>query len=399
MRAKNSLIVPVVAILSGVLLLLKSFGVFGNVLPNDILTKLWPVLLAAVALDLLLAQRRLIGAVIMGFFAAVLLCTQFTDAGWNHELWGIFLKCWPILLILFGVDCIFAERSLINGAVIAAGIVVLVYILLTVLDIPAIKKLPVSLPSLSEIIPTSSFSGTVPSRPGQQQGDFPAPGGSGPAGQPLPQQYVEPVVIGQGGQVSIPMPEHNAVQLNISALSGKVSVKKGAAAGQFLTGNISLDRKEKLSYAFSLNNPVAIYNLNSEGSYTAPNQSVWDLSLSGQRQTGLNVFMETGYFKADLRGLDLSAVSIENKYGPIDIMTPQTAGAHIKITAGDGDIRVYVPNGGRIECTVVGTDQVEYPQRNYYYSGNMLTPRSSMQTPVSMEIHSRGGRVQIIESN
>ena len=397
MRGKNSLIVPVVSILCGVLLLLKSFGVLGSFLPDNIISKLWPLLAAIAALDLLISQRRLIGAVIMGFFAAALFSTQYLPGGWNNGLWQLFVKFWPVLLILFGVDCIFAGRSLINGAVIAAGIVVLVYALLTVLDIPAIRSLPFNLPSLTEIIPTSSFSGTIPVRPGPQN-NFPGPENNGPAQPPIPQQNSMPVIAGPNGQVTIPMPDQNAVQLNISAASGKVSVKSGAEAGQFLSGSVALDGRESLSPSASMNGPVAVYNLNSEGRSSAPNNSVWDLSLTGLRQTGLNVFLSTGYFKADLRGLNLSAVSIENQYGPVDVMTPQSTGAPIKITAGNGDIRVYIPKGGRISCMIMGTDQVEYPQRSYSFSGGMLTPRSTMTAPISMEIRSNSGRVQIIES-
>ncbi len=55
MRIKSSIIVPVIAIIAGVLLQLNSFGVIGEeLIPADIMLKLWPLLLAVAALDLLL---------------------------------------------------------------------------------------------------------------------------------------------------------------------------------------------------------------------------------------------------------------------------------------------------------------------------------------------------------
>lgn len=397
MHVKKSLIVPVAVIFSGVLMQLKALGIFGNFLPDDLPGKLWPLLIAAVALDLLFSQRRLVASSIMLFFAAALLAQQFPAGRWSTDLWDIFLKFWPILLILFGIDCIFSGRSVINAAVVIIVILIGVYVLLTTLDLPVLDKLPISLPSITAIIPTSEFSGTMPGRPQPQPQQ--QPGVPGPQNGPAAQEPPSAIITGPGGQTIIPMPSRNsAAQLNLNAASGKITVKSGAASDSFLSGTITLDSRERLDPQASLNGPTAVYTLSSTGSAAAPNISNWDLALSSQISTALNAVLESGYFKADLRGMDLSSVNVENKYGPIDIMMPMITDGGIRIKAGNGDIRVYVPRGVRISSVISGTDLIEYPQRNYTFSNNTLTPRSALQTPIRMEIISNGGRVQIIES-
>ena len=120
--------------------------------------------------------------------------------------------------------------------------------------------------------------------------------------------------------------------------------------------------------------------------------------MSALRPTVLNALLSGGYFKADLRGLNLSDVSIRNQYGPIDIMVPESASATIRITADSGDIRVYIPKNTQISCVINGASQIEYPQWNYVMNGTSLTPRSASQLPVAVEITSNNGTVRIIES-
>lgn len=384
MRARNSIIVPIVSILSGVLFQLKSMGIFGDFIPDNFLMKLWPMLALVAGLDLLFSQRRLIGAAIMLFFAAALGSTQFMDSGWNNQIWQLFLKIWPILLILFGVDSIFAGRSLINAAVIIMAVIIAVYVLLVTLDIPVIRELPFDLRS---IIPVETFSWERPA-PTQQPG---------PA-QQNPQQDLTKIVDEKGGPVAAALPQQPAVRLNLQPASGKISLKAGAPRNQFLSGTISLGRGEKVSPNVSQSGQTAVYTLRSSGSAASATESVWDLSLSALRPTELNVVLAAGYFKADLRGLNLSDVVIENKFGPIDIMVPDSTQAHVKIIAGSGDVRVYIPKGTSISCVITGAASIDYPQWSYVMNGTSVTPRSQVRLPISMEIQSNNGTVRIIES-
>ena len=122
MRGKYSIFLPIAAILSGIVLELNSLGLIGNYLPKNIPMNIWPAILIFVGLDLLFTQRRLIGSLVLLFTGAAILSTQFLEGGTNNEIWQFFLKVWPILLVLFGIDWIFAGRSLINTAAPTSGI-------------------------------------------------------------------------------------------------------------------------------------------------------------------------------------------------------------------------------------------------------------------------------------
>ena len=79
-------------------------------------------------------------------------------------------------------------------------------------------------------------------------------------------------------------------------------------------------------------------------------------------------------------------------------MAPQRANGKVRISAGSGDIRLYIPKNVRISCTISGAAEIEYPQRNYMLNNNTLTPRNAQVMPVEVEIISNGGKLRIIES-
>ena len=398
MRGKYSIFLPIAAILSGIVLELNSLGLIGNYLPKNILMNVWPAILIFVGLDLLFTQHRLIGSLVVLFTGAAVLSTQFLEGGTNNEIWQFFLKVWPILLVLFGIDWIFAGRSLINTAVIIAVVIIIVYVLFAVLDVPIIKKLPFEL-DLKSIIPTSTVNGVMPGQAGPQPWNnnnnpmMPA----APVSQPAP-ETVQPIVIAPDGQLTIAAPAQQEAVLNLNAASGKISLKNGGNMPQFVSGSIRLDPAENIAQNAELSGPSAQYTLQSSGNAAASDRSNWDLALSSNRTAAVNAVLNSGYIKADLRSMNLSSVSIENKFGPIDVMVPRSTNAPIRIKASDGDIRVYIPGGTGINCYISGTGSVDFPQYSYNWSGNMLSPRRPMQNIINVEITSNSGRVQIIES-
>lgn len=397
MRAKYSIVLPIAAILSGVVLELNSLGLIGNYIPENILMTVWPAILIFVGLDLLFTQRRLIGSLVVLFTGAAILSTQFLKGGTGNEIWQFFLKVWPILLILFGIDWIFAGRSLINTAVIIAIVIIIAYVVFAVLDVPIIQKLPFEL-DLKSIIPTSTFSGILPGQTGSLPWNInndPVP--AGPVSQPVP-EAVQPIIISPDGQVTIAAPAQQEAVLNLNAVSGKISLKNAGNTPQFVSGTIRLDPAENLTQNADLNGPSAQYTLHSSGNAASSDRSNWDLALSSNKTAAVNAVMNSGYIKADLRSMNLSSVSIENKFGPIDVMVPRSTNAPIRINASDGDIRIYIPGGTGINCSISGTGSVDFPQYSYNWSGNVLSPRRPMQNIITVEITSNNGRVQIIES-
>lgn len=394
MRTRYSIILPIVAIISGVVLTLNSFNLLGGLLPNDInaiLLKIWPLVLVFIGLDLILSQRRYIGGLVVLFVSAALLSTQFLDGGQNNEIWKLFMRYWPILLILFGIDWIFSGRTLVNTIVIIAGGIILIFVLLTFFDVPVAKKLPISI-DLKSMIPTSVFNEPIPVPQNSQQMNNQMP----MVGQQNPQPVEEPITSSSDGQISVLMPAQSLAVLNMNAASGTIAIKAGETGGRLLSGRIALDAAEKLNSDAKTSGQTAQYTLSSSGRASSPQSSQWDLQLTGSRTIALNTVLNSGYIKADLRSLTLSEVNLENKYGPIDVMVPNQTDAEIKLTASGDVIRVYVPTGSTVSCTISGASRVEYPQWEYTLSGNQLTPRRSGLASVNVVINANGSSVQII---
>lgn len=393
MRNTKTILTPIIIILSGVLLQLKAMGIIGNGIADDLIGKIWPIILAAAALDMILTQRRLIGGLVLGFFAAALLSTQFMDAGWNSDLWQLFMKCWPILLILYGVDCIFAGQNILNAAVIIAAVILIAYAVLMSLDVPLLQNVKIDLPSL---IPTSSFEGVMPQQDAPRQQPTEMPSGGSYQSFPIPQPESGPEITVRGTNVNAPMPSEAEARLELNAASGKLALKAGGSG--YLSGTVRLDGSEKLSSNASQQGNAAVYALRSTGSGAVSSQSEWDLSLASGKPTALTMIMNSGYLKADLRSLNLTGVSLENKYGPVDVMVPQSADAVIKINVSNGNLRLYVPSGASVSVALSGEAQLDYPMAKYDFDGSRVTPKNPGARPVSVEVYIAAGSVQIIDN-
>ena len=401
MRSRYSIIFPIAAIISGVLLVLNSLGFAGNFLPADILIKAWPALLAFAGLDMLFSQRRMVGALVFLFSSAALLSAQFMGTGADNMLWHTFIKIWPVLLILFGIDWIFTGNSVINTIVIIAGVIVLIYILFTILDVPVIEKLPFKL-DLTQVISTIDFN-NKPAEPQTMQAPqaeklIEQPVNNEPVVSSAPVQPVsQTITIDNNGQITISPPAQSSAELTLQAASGNITLKPSGDDAQFVSGTIHLDASEKLTQNEDLSGSDAKYVLKSEGNAASSDTSNWELAVSGLK-TAINASVNNGYIKADLRNLNLSSVNIENNFGPIDIMIPQNMENGIKITTVDGDVRLYVPGGTAINCTINSAGSVDFPQYSFNLFGNVLSSRRPDHKPIDIEINANNGYVQIIEN-
>jgi hypothetical protein len=105
---RGGLFWPVILITVGVLFLLKNF----NVLTGDVgstLLQLWPLLLILIGLDSLLQGHGLAGPVFLIGLGAVFLLNNFGHLPWNA--WELILRLWPVLIIAIGLDIILGRRS------------------------------------------------------------------------------------------------------------------------------------------------------------------------------------------------------------------------------------------------------------------------------------------------
>jgi hypothetical protein len=105
---RGGLFWPVILITVGALFLLRNF----NLLTGDVgstLLQLWPLLFILIGLDSLFQRNGLAGPVFLIGLGVVFLLNNFGNLPWNA--WELILHLWPVLIIAIGLDIIIGRRS------------------------------------------------------------------------------------------------------------------------------------------------------------------------------------------------------------------------------------------------------------------------------------------------
>jgi hypothetical protein len=113
--AGGSLFFPILLISLGIIFLLRNMGA----LPGDVwdlILRLWPLILIAMGLDNILTRQGVAAPTIFIAIGAVILLDNLNIVQWN--VWQVILSLWPVLIIAIGLDLLVARRS-IWGAVLA----------------------------------------------------------------------------------------------------------------------------------------------------------------------------------------------------------------------------------------------------------------------------------------
>jgi Domain of unknown function (DUF5668) len=123
-RYRGSLVGPIILITIGVVFLLSNMGYLSGDVWNFIL-RLWPLILVAIGLDNVLQGRGVTGPLLFIGLGIIILLNNLGLTDWN--IWDLLLRLWPVILIAIGLDIVLARRS-IWGALLAVGILVVILI-------------------------------------------------------------------------------------------------------------------------------------------------------------------------------------------------------------------------------------------------------------------------------
>ena len=119
-KHRRSLFFPLLILSVGIFLMLNTMGVIqGNV--SGILIRLWPVIFIAGGLDNLYQRNGYVGGVVsIGIGTALLL----NNLGYlTINAWDIALRLWPVLLIAWGLDLVVGKRKFWSAVIgIALGL-------------------------------------------------------------------------------------------------------------------------------------------------------------------------------------------------------------------------------------------------------------------------------------
>jgi hypothetical protein len=126
-KHRNSIFGPLLLVAIGVLLLLNTLGVIEGSLWG-IFFRLWPVLLIVSGLDGLYKRENYVGPVLIIGIGTLLLLANLGYLAIGS--WQMVLRLWPVLLVAFGLDLLIGRRSFLSavmgitlGLVLIAGIV------------------------------------------------------------------------------------------------------------------------------------------------------------------------------------------------------------------------------------------------------------------------------------
>ncbi|MBM3143902.1 MAG: hypothetical protein FJ010_02810 [Chloroflexi bacterium] len=105
----GGLVWPIILILVGVVFLLNNLGLINSV-TWDSIWQLWPLIFIAIGLDGLLRRNEIVGPVIMFGLGGVFLLSNYGWLSW--DAWETLWRLWPLLIIAVGLEIIVGRRSL-----------------------------------------------------------------------------------------------------------------------------------------------------------------------------------------------------------------------------------------------------------------------------------------------
>lgn len=111
---RGSPIGPLILITIGVIFLLNNTGV----LPGsgwDLIWRLWPVILILIGAENLWQRQGVAGPTFLIGLGVIFLLSNFGRIDWN--VWDLALRLWPILIIAIGLDIVLGRRSLVGALV------------------------------------------------------------------------------------------------------------------------------------------------------------------------------------------------------------------------------------------------------------------------------------------
>jgi hypothetical protein len=320
LRYRRSIFWPLLLIALGVIFLLNSLGVIqGDVW--DLFIRLWPLLFILGGLDHLFRGEGWVWGIISLGLGTVFLLSNFGYLPW--DAFSLLLRLWPLLLIALGLDLVFKGRS---------ALATLVGVLLSLAIIGGITWYAL----------TNSNALSV---------------------------NVE--------KISQPLGEAQRASVRLANPVGRLIVSSGAEPSQLISGSATLARDQSLDTRYSIDNGLASYSLTSSSVVFVPwnggfNPPVWDVNLTEAAPINLNLDTGVGEQTVDLRGLDLEEVTISVAVGQLELTLSADDQFSGEVSNPVGSIVIYVPAGALVEFrtdTAISTREIPV---GYRVDGNLV---------------------------
>ena len=310
-KKRRSLFFPLLIVLIGILLLLKTLSILDDSFFTNIL-RFWPILLIIGGLDGYYQKNGYVGPTISIGVGIIFLLnnTGYLDI----NIWSFVLKFWPVLIIAAGFDILVGRRSFLFAAM---GIIIGIGLLAGMLWL----------------------SGDM------QSGSF--------------QTNTETIQIERSDQ--------EIVDLTLIPKISEININDGTSKDTLLEADIQYGNREILKKTINENESLIILeNTSIAYSYPFPGTSSnghWDIKLNNDIPFNLQTDLVIGNQNLDLRNLNIKELRTETILGKNTIKFPASGSTSATIELTIGEIIIYVPEDTAVSIeTDTGLTIINMPQ-------------------------------------
>jgi hypothetical protein len=247
---------PLLLIAAGIFLLLNAL----DLIEGDfwgVFLRLWPLLFIVGGLDSLYRRESFVGPILFIGLGTVILLG---NLGYLElASWTVFLRLWPVLLIAFGLDILIGHRSIWSAVVgVALGLLLVAGVFW--------------------------YASTLPEARAGIQSEV----------------------------ISQELNGANLADVDLNQIFGELVVRSGAAAGNLIDGEVQLGRNQTYNQDYEVVDGRGTYSLDSSTAdayvpFLNPASSLaWHLNLTGSIPLSLETNLVVGTQTVDLTGLNLA---------------------------------------------------------------------------------------------
>jgi hypothetical protein len=248
---------PLLLIAAGVFLLLNALGLIQGDFWGVFL-RLWPLLFIVGGLDSLYRRESFVGPILFIGLGTVILLSNLGYV--QLASWTVFLRLWPVLLIAFGLDILIGHRTVWSAV---AGVAL----------------------GLLLVAGVFWYASTLPEA-----------------------NIVESEAISQ------PLGEVQAAEIDLGQIFGDMNISGGASSNLLIEGQVQLGRNQTFNQDYIIRNERGVYTFNSTTAdayfpFINPATSpVWNLNLTGDVPLSLDLSLVIGSQHIDLTGVNVERI-------------------------------------------------------------------------------------------
>lgn len=345
-RRPYSIFGPLLLIAVGVVFLLKTLGIIeGNLW--DLFLKTWPVLFIVSGLDGLYRGDGYVGGVVWTGLGVILLLG---NLGYIQIApWNAILRLWPFILVVWGLDILFHRRTWWSAGI---GIVIGFGVLAVMLWILAAAPI---------------------------------------------------VTVGEMQTFETPVEGASQAAVLVEPVTGKLWVGAGAQPSNLVEAEIALLTNEEIERDYDVQDSMGDYRLRS-GSLWFGGQTIgreWRVKLNTRLPLDVTTRVIVGEQTVNFSGLDIKNTLQETIFGKTTLYLPQDEDGEVETSVIFGEMLVYVMPETAVQFELdTALTSIQYPDDFERLEDTLFSPSASQdEQPLLVRVNLPFGslRIQYVE--